>query len=626
MPSAATKPSTLSIERLHNHYLVSSEHEAPEQVRSLCESAIAPGLPQALATALGRCFPENDPSLWFIRRLAVDFAVNTEVNLSALSQVWADEIAAELMTALKSGGAEVIHFPNQIAYLANFLLDLAQGYAWSKWHYSRFDGLRMLPVSAAIRTVICESPEIGLEALLLLSESGCNAVVTSLCASDADRILTAVSSFSDGASAGDETTCFEAINDTWQTSLNVLTCDEERRRLLLFLSVVRNRPALAGEVLRTAVTALCRLAKLVHEQPAFQSHQLIDTLQHHDIRALYDSAGFDQAAILMPLLRCSAVCLEPLLQRVNGAPVVNPQTRRETRFTAFGGAFLLLPLLDKFPLQAATDGWPDLGSSSAATMARFLILVGCFGRNRAQGCFRDPLLRDLMQMDPQINAEMVMEWLANLTTDHLKTFVREISAWHLETGAAEGKTLQLIATDWQKLQLIIVLDEARGLWLAATESQSRNLALREVLSELHIPQTLQCRDALSEIARKNFPDSQLDCADELEMPDLPLDLSYLMLPDEFGGHVPAGLALAVASQNLLRLFSRRLTGFSRSSLNYLYSNFLDCSAAVQEAAGQRSVCLGRPPLNLVLAMAGLNRCSYQLSWLGSQACAIYPEE
>ena len=626
MPSAAIKSSTLSIERLHNHYLVSSDHEAPEQVRSLCESAIAPGLPQALATALGRCFPDNDPSLWFIRRLELDFAVNTEVNLSALSQVWAEEIAAGLMTALKSRGAEVIHFPNQTAYLANFLLDLSQGYAWSKWHYSRFDGLRMLPASAAIRTVICESPEIGLEALSLLSESGCNAVVTSLLASDADRILTSVSSISNGASAGDETTCFEAINDRWQTSLNVLTGDEERRRLLLFLSVVRNRPALAGEVLRTAVTALCRLAKLVHEEHAFQGHQLIDALQHYDIRALYDIAGFDQGAILMPLLRCSAECLETLLQRISGAPVVNAQTRRQTRFTAFGGAFLLLPLLDKFPLQAATYGWPDLGSLSAATMTRFLILVCCFGRKRALGCFRDPLLRDLMQMDPQINAEMVMDWLSNLTTDHLVTFFREISAWHMETGAAEGKTLQLVATDWEELQAIIVLDEARGLWLVAAEAQSCNLVLREVLSELHIPEMLQCCDALSEVARKNFSDSQLDCADKLEMPDLLLDLTYLMLPDEFGGHVPAGLALAVASQNLLRLFSSRLTGFARSSLDYLYSNFLDCSAAVQEAADQRSVCLGRPPLNLVLAMAGLNRCSYQLSWLGSQTCAIYPEE
>lgn len=623
MASALIKPSTLSIERLHNHYLVPAEHEAPEQVRSLCETAIAATLPRALATALARSFPENDPSLWFIRRLAVDFAVNTDVDPAGLSAIWAGEIAAGVMAALKSSDAEVLHFPDQITYLAHFLMDMVEGSAWGKWYYRQFDGLRMLPVSVAVRTAICQSPEIGLKALSLLSECSCTAVVKSLSAADADRILSAVSSISGGAS--DETTCFAAINDNWQTVLTVSASEEERRRVLLFLSILRKHPALAGEVLRTAVTALCRLSRLVHEVSASESHKLIAALQRRDIRALYDVAGFDQAAILMPLLRCSEDCLEPLLQRVSGGPVVNPETRRETRFTAFGGAFLLLPLLDQFPLQAATNGWPDLGNISPVTVMRFLILACCFGGERALGCFRDPLLRDLMQIDPQISAEMVAVWLAGISPDNLQTFSREISAWHLETGAAEGNTLQLVPVDCGGVPVLVVVDESRGLWLFAADAESGAENLREVFSAPWNPQNVQCCDSLSNLARKNFPDAELDFANENQLPDSAPDLDYLTLPDEFGCHVQAGLMLSAAAQNLLRFFSTKLSGFARSSLDYLYCNFLDCSAALQEMADQRVVCLGRPPLNLVLAMAGLNRCSYQLSWLGGRACAIFPE-
>jgi hypothetical protein len=111
---------------------------------------------------------------------------------------------------------------------------------------------------------------------------------------------------------------------------------------------------------------------------------------------------------------------------------------------------------------------------------------------------------------------------------------------------------------------------------------------------------------------------------DLPAPPSARDLDYLVLPPEFG-HRSADLALSVAAQGVLRLFACKLPGFARSSFNHLYSNFLSCCAAVEEKADQRVVFLARPPLHLVLAMSGLNRCSYHLSWLDGRPCAIFPE-
>jgi hypothetical protein len=74
---------------------------------------------------------------------------------------------------------------------------------------------------------------------------------------------------------------------------------------------------------------------------------------------------------------------------------------------------------------------------------------------------------------------------------------------------------------------------------------------------------------------------------------------------------------------VLRNFAWKLPGFALSSLPHLFANFLDCSAAV-EASELCVVRLGRAPLHLILGMAGLNRRSYQLSWM-ERPCAVFPE-
>ncbi len=613
------QPSTLYIGRLSNRYLVPAEHQEPEDVRSFCESAIAARLPESLAAALRPALPADDSSLWFIRRLEVDFAVNTELNFSTLSDIWAKEIATGLADALHKGGAEILRFPDRAAYLAHFLLDLAEGSAWNKWYYAPFDGLRMLTVSAALRTSICDSPETGLQALEYLQDPG--AVVRKISAADTARILAA---FEFSATQSDESTCVQAITEIWQTVLNVRAHDEELRALLLFVNVARDKPALSNKTLAAAAKAVCRLARRLHEERSPRNHDLIGALRQGDVSSFYRLAGLEQAAVLAPLLRCSAECIDLLLQRVAGGSATNSETLEETRFTAFGGAFLLFPLVDQFPLHDATAGWPDLENVSAASLARFLILAKCFGRRRSAGCFHDSLMRDLLRIPPQITLEIVHDWLARLSWDNIKTFFDVIARWHLETAAAEGQVFFLVSIPQRGAPAVVLLDPARGLWLFAGRPGKREDQLVAILSGLPSPERLLCDDLLVPLGRKSFPGTALEASLDLPSPPPAADLDYLALPPEFGRR-PVDLALSVAAQGMLRLFAWKLPGFARSSLNYLYSNFLDCCAAVEEKSDQRVIFLTRPPLHLVLGMSGLNRCSYRLSWLDERPCAIFPE-
>jgi hypothetical protein len=170
----------------------------------------------------------------------------------------------------------------------------------------------------------------------------------------------------------------------------------------------------------------------------------------------------------------------------------------------------------------------------------------------------------------------------------------------------------------------LLLDHARGLWLFVESRGKREEELVAALSELPSPERVLCCDTLIPLAQKSFPATMVESLRDLPTPPPAADLDYLALSPEFGGR-RADLTLSVVAQGVLRLFACKLTGFARSSLNYLHSNFLECCAAVEEKADQRLVFLSRPPLHLMLGMSGLNRCSYQLSWLEGRPCAVFPE-
>jgi hypothetical protein len=72
----------------------------------------------------------------------------------------------------------------------------------------------------------------------------------------------------------------------------------------------------------------------------------------------------------------------------------------------------------------------------------------------------------------------------------------------------------------------------------------------------------------------------------------------------------AASAVSLASHAVLRLFAWKLAGFGRASARHLWTNCLDVRARVESHHDRRLVTMGRPPLDVVLRLAGLVHASY----------------
>jgi len=623
MTALLEQESALVIQRLHNRYVAGDD--VALQLRDQCESALATTLESALAVALASALPRENAELWFVRELHVDFSIDSELKRSGVSEVWAKEIARAAIDAIQSESPDILRFPNRASFLAHFIFDLAQGSAWDRWYYDAFEGLRMLSTSAALTSAVCAAPETGLEALRILSPHPCRVVLKAIAINDARRILSVLAPHPGVATAGD---CIRPLLECWNAEIPFQSHDDARRSLQLYIAVTRQEPGLAGEILAGLVVAVCRLHRYLQENASHQ-WEIIDALRSRNLPALYALLG-TAAESITPLFDCHAETLEPLLQILIGETAASPNIKADTRFTAFGGAFLLFALLDEFPFQAATWGWNDLGNISPEAIVRFLVLAKCFGRTRFPGCLRDPLVRDLMRIPPAISEKDMGEWLRQVSHECLLSFLRTNAARHFETGAADAETFVLNQAAHKGAPVTILLDSARAVWLLANRHTRR--AESFPLAELHVPRPRQvlCPGSLLGAARGYFPDSivnQLAADDSPAYSERALarDLRYLEQTPGLSAPRFADLCLCVAAQGVLRRFAARLSGFSNSSLDYLSQNFLECSAAVKETQPQCIVSLSLPPLHLVLSMAGLMRCTCRLSWLEDRPCAIFPE-
>jgi hypothetical protein len=693
MGTAFLGENLLQVRRFRVQYLVSSNHPSPESVKARLDEAATKDLAGALSTALERLFPASDPGVLLIRRLEIDVDVNAAWEGDQLARCWAKQIirSLDVIQQDETDGENVLRFASRTAYLARFLLDLAQGCAWGKWYYEPFDGLRMLPTSAALRTAICEQPATGFAALVQLPANELEKVLRVLTAQDARRILESIAS--DGQNK-DEDRCLQALWTAWETAqLGPLQASEEwHNALRLYLDVCRDGLELSGPTLRTTALALLRMARRLVSDSTAHGAALLAALTTGDIANLYTTAGASDAEVLLPLLRCSLKRIKEagniILSRYTGQVVNESEIANDQKYTSFGGLFLLLPFLDVLPLEKAAYDWPDAGDTPAGALLRFLIFVKCCGQASAQRVFFDPLVRDLMGIDPALSPLAVARWHARISQAKLEAFLKELSIWHYECGAISGQLLTLAYATLPGRAAAVLLDCHRGVWLTALSYQPSRLdrlveRLREWFSQDEMdeslagaspgpsinrgPTTLADQGSLrsgegggmepwacpcqilftegifAETLRSAFPHinigerhspAAIQIAEEdthlketlTRLDKLPSDLCHLSMPTLFRISRPFDLALSVLAQGVMRAFAWRLPGFARSGLPYLYSNFLDISGSVEDEPARRVVRVGRPPLNIVLGVTGMAHKTYQVSWLDERPFALFQEE
>ena len=644
MEAATAGTNRLHIGCFRPEYLIPAGHPDPHRLKRRLDETFERLLPEVLQATLRSWVSDSDESIWLIRRLDVPLVVSSAWSGERSARRFAEEVSRAIAQSVAAGGEDVIQFPNRAAYLARFLSDLAAGQAWGKWYYEAFRGLRVLPLSSALRSAICDAPLAGLNALLLLPERSAARVLESLTASDARQVLEHLPG-NGGTDA--PTFAFDRLWEAWLSrGIELSSIDQEPTEALgLYLEVCRRQPV-AGATVKAMAKAMVRMARLL--DGSVTSESLLDALTKCDGAALYAvDRGSD---ILSPLLHVKPGHVLAVARRLqNHRP--HHGTPAAQRFTAFGGIFLLLPILDEIPLDAATADWPDLNQTSPTDVVRFLILLKCFGRRRAARMFYDALVRDLMKITPAVTWPELRSWASRRTQLQLDKLLSSTATWQREQDAVQGDDLSLVRVPLPGAVAGLVVDGRRGVCLFATSdasgrrsrlsdsssgrsqsidaSAARSRFVERTRSWLalagFVPERVAVDPAFGEPVRSALDRRRETTLDQAIRRKTAADINELIQPTALRAARPADLALSVAAQQVLRAFAWRLPGFAASSPSYLAANLLDVPAVLVDEAERRLVRLEQPPLQYVLGLTGMARSTYLIRRLDHRPFVLFQE-
>lgn len=442
-------PGRLTIRRIRADYLVERETADPSRVRDACDSALRQHLARDLASALGRWFDRDDPSVWVVRSLALELGVGADWKSDRLAGAFTARIAHELAGALtgEGDGANAIRFPDRAAYLARFLADAATGDAWSRWYYATFDGLRTLPTSSALRTALLEDPRLGLDALRRLGDLELARVVGALSARDRERVL---ERFAASTAADEAADAAARAWSAWEEHPGV-RAEADARVLALFVRAAH--AGRAGPALRAAVEALCvaqdRAARL-------DAAGLRDVLAWLTSAAPLDAARVESGPGARSRLDGALTALRAappeLIARVfaarDGARAGANDTSGAAS-TPFGGVFFFLPQLDTVPLEEWLASWPAPEGAPTAAALRLLVAAKCMGTERAEAAFADPVLRRLLRIEPGFTPASARAWLRKAGPERRRALRRAVK----DAADAGAIDLRMCGEDRARLAL-----------------------------------------------------------------------------------------------------------------------------------------------------------------------------
>lgn len=597
---------TLSVERVSVRCDVASTHPDPARVRARLDRCLQGHLGDCLAAAAARLLADSS-GLWFVRRLPIELDLDAGLPADVLGQTLARTIVVALVRETQDGDADnIVHFADYADYLARFAADCARGEAWQRWYYRRLVGLRPLSTSSAIATAFMADIDDSARALQRLEANDLKHVVATLTACDARRLLEAMAAPTPHAP---DASIWRAALASWRASRHAGAASDEQRALLILAGMRLADPdALAAPDVRDACRIAARTLAALHAFAA-QGEMLelrvpgAGSAVHRDaIRALLP-ADLQLGAATMPELAT-------LLAAMADRPVREVDTA--SAHTPSGGLFLLL--------QALADGGLD-GSEPFDAVLRLSVLARCLGCERVASVMRDPVWRRLLDVDARADVHELADSLraaggaSRRRLEHAclaSTFGSRGQAWQLASmGDDDGA-----AHTW------IVADD-RGLWSAVVFFDTPCRAarrLRVALRDLPADRTFAAAAAQAPQLAEALPAALIEHRDEPAPGTFAKDLDYLGPPrDPWDGLV------TLLAARVLRRFAERLPGFAATSFAYLHANCLDIAADIEWQDERVLVHLQRPPLNLILNLAGANRGERRFDWLPGPPLALFAD-
>lgn len=581
---------SLQINRLSNQYLLAesaaSVNTDKKRLDRMATEQLASTLGQALAPLL-----TGKPGLVLLDKLECELTLDSTLSDQAIVDSWTAEITRVLSRRLRDDTSHAMAcYDHPSDLLAAFLIDLIKGQAWSSWVYHSFDGLKMLPLSTALRTAILDDPGVGLNVLLGMKRHEQLMIIRSLSEVESIRVLSTLARSEGDTELDPDTIARHLVTSIqpWSITLN----GQGALSLWLFLQ--------ANSTLRM----VCRTQELLIREMVRLKDRLNDSGLVSKTFAKEDSAVCEKyihetrviARLSLPVRK---QILNLLLQDQGdeGCAEVHRATGTdgEVKFTLNGGAIILLRFIAELPIADL----PGVDTDEAACL-RLMILAKAIGGDRFSQLFNDPVLRDLLGLPPAMTVASAINWALS----------KQLSIWQ--------KWLSIIG-DWR-----------RGLWNATEEEQvlCNRFGIHRLVTERVKGAWLYAVSAknLSELNQKCPPLSGLSLPPENRMLRRSLeDYSYLRVPLIAEKSENVDLAFSVMAQGVLRDFSFCLSGFADSSLSFLYDNFLDFSARMEKVEDGYHAHLGRPSLNVILNMTSLQREQFSLPWHSSYSLRLFPE-
>ncbi|RYG25683.1 hypothetical protein EON82_06165 [bacterium] len=282
-----------------------------------------------------------------------------------------------------------------------------------------FEGLALLPLSAAVRTAVLDEPAVGELALLRMSPPARNSILRSLSEADAARILRGI-----GGPASEPTkraliACLERIEGGSRVAA-----------LRVYLAV---REAVPDEAAETVGAAVAAVSAFVHAAARVTNvATLVQAVRRGDVATLI---RLTDASVGQSLARLKTVP-ESALYRAVG--LAEPGAPAMQRTTPYGGAFLLLESLAEIPLDDWCADWPS-GEIEPAQALRWTLLLQSLGASRSYGASYDPILRDLLMIPPTFE---LRAWSRLLKDHRLAALQNELERWQGAQGHLSGTCVE----------------------------------------------------------------------------------------------------------------------------------------------------------------------------------------